>query len=223
MTDSNDDTVVTAIAVEETPTNTFIQELLKQMQEMRAELKTVKGELTSVKQQLEQEREKNAKKPYDPFSGSNSVNPSHKPSTATNSSSSSSARNATDKPSHAQGQWKTPLEIPPGDKTYGIFINDSLTPATKQLFAMTRELARNNRNFISGCWTFNGDVCVRAKATGKVYKIKKFTQYEFLKRRFEKSREENSSSSPDQTHRSKASQSSGSSSQPAAAEAVAKS
>eukprot|EP00808_Paulinella_micropora_P005848 g4723.t1 len=86
-----------------------------------------------------------------------------------------------------------------------------------------RELARNNRNFISGCWTFNGDVCVRAKATGKVYKIKKSTQYEFLKGRFEKSREENSSSSPDQTHRSKASQSSSSSSQPAAAEAVAKS
>eukprot|EP00808_Paulinella_micropora_P023773 g72628.t1 len=114
-TDNNDDTIVTAIAVEETPTNTLIQGLLKQMQEMRAELRTVKGELTSVKQQLEQEREKNAKKkPYDPFSGSNSVNPSHKPSTATNSSSSSSARNATDKPSHAQGQWKTPLEIPPG-------------------------------------------------------------------------------------------------------------
>eukprot|EP00808_Paulinella_micropora_P023772 g72627.t1 len=110
-----------------------------------------------------------------------------------------------------------------GDKTYCIIINESLTPATKQLFAMTRELARNNRNFISGCWTFNGDVCVRAKATGKVYKIKKFTQYEFLKRRFEKSREETSSSSPDQTHRSKASQSSSSSSQPAAAEAVAKS
>eukprot|EP00808_Paulinella_micropora_P005228 g8344.t1 len=110
-----------------------------------------------------------------------------------------------------------------GDNTYGIFINESLSPATKQLFAMTRELARNNRKFISGCWTFNGDVCVRAKATGKVYKIKKSTQYEFFKRRFEKSREENSSSSPDQTHRSQASQSSSSSSQPAAAEAVAKS
>eukprot|EP00808_Paulinella_micropora_P030661 g68059.t1 len=94
---------------------------------------------------------------------------------------------------------------------------------------MTRELARNNRNFISGCWTFNLDVCVRAKVTGKVYKMKKSTQYEFLKRRFEKSREENTDprppnpSSPDQTHRSKASQSSSSSSQPAAAEAVAKS
>eukprot|EP00808_Paulinella_micropora_P029382 g3675.t1 len=67
MTDNNDDTVVTAIAVEETHTNTLIQELLKQMQEMRAELRTVKGELTSVKQQLEQEREKNAKKTVRPI------------------------------------------------------------------------------------------------------------------------------------------------------------
>jgi len=59
-----------------------------------------------------------------------------------------------------------------------IYINENLTSLRKSLYADVRKRAKQNRWFAS--WTSDGKILVRKEKGGKIYRIRKEADLEFL-------------------------------------------